>query len=350
MTEPFRNPPSQKALPLAEWPRADREVWKTAQEAGGVLDDGCVANHLSPRTREDLTSRYAYLLSFLVERRRLNYHGPAAASVTEENILLYVRFLEPRVSSVTLAKSLQKIARVAACLAPDRDWCWLRRIVRRLGLRAKPRDRRHEVVEIKELFRLGLQLMKWAEDSEGLTSFCRALAYRDGLSIALLAADPLRLANITALEIGRTLIKDGATWSFEIPADETKERRLHLALLPRWSVPCIDRYIEYYRPLFRNAQSINRLWLSRNGRSLSEHALYCLVCRRTRAAFGKRITPHLIRSCLATSTAVHHGAQMGLAMTVLHHQSYVVTQRHYIKAGMIDAVRAYQEILLGNPT
>jgi integrase len=321
-----------------------------AQKAAGVLDEGGVASHLSQRTLKDLTSRYAYLLSFLNELQKLNQCGPAAASVIEENILLYVSFLEPRVSSVTLAKSLQKIAWVAACLCPDRDWRWLRRIVRRLGLRAKPRDRRHEVVEIKELFRLGLQLMKWAEETEGLTAFCRALAYRDGLTIALLAADPLRLANITSLEIGRTLIKDGATWSFEIPADETKERRLHLALLPSWSAPCIDRYIQHYRPLFRNAQSTTRLWLSRNGRPLGEDALYCMVCRRTRAAFRKRITLHLIRSCLATSTAIHHGAQMGLAMTVLHHQSYVVTQRHYNKAGMIDAVRAYQGILLGDPT
>src|SRR6476660_3437405 len=168
--------------------------------------------------------------------------------------------------------SLRKIARVATCLAPERDWRWLRRIVRRLGLRAKPRDRRHEVVEIKELFRLGLQLMKWAEESEGLTSFCRALAYRDGLIIALLAADPLRLANIAALELGRTLIKDGTTWSFEIPAEQTKERRLHLAILPDWCSSCIDRYVHHYRPVFTNAQSTSRLWLSRNGRPLSEAA------------------------------------------------------------------------------
>ena len=76
-----------------------------------------------------------------------------------------MRYLEPRVSSVTLAQSLYKIARVAACLAPGRDWRWLRRLVRRLDLRAKPRDKRNEVVEIKELFELGLQLMDQAENA-----------------------------------------------------------------------------------------------------------------------------------------------------------------------------------------
>jgi hypothetical protein len=349
MTESRKNPPTQKALPLPDWPQADRETWRAAQATAGLLEDGGIASHLSRRTLEDLTSRYAYFLSFLVGGGKLNQNGPAAASVTEENILLYVRYLEPRVSSVTLAQSLYKIARVAACLAPEQDWRWLQRVARRLDLRAKPRDRRNEVVEIKELCQLGVQLMNEAEKTKNSTSLWGALLYRDGLIIALLAADPLRLANITALEIGRTLIKDGTTWSIEIPAEETKEGRLHLAVLPDWSMPCINRYIHHYRPLFPNAERTSRLWLSRSGRPLGENGLYRLVCKRTREAFDKRINPHLVRSCLATSAAVHHGAQMGLAITVLRHQSSKVTERHYNHAKMIDAVRAYQEMLLGDP-
>ena len=185
----------------------------------------------------------------------MNQHGPAAASVTEENILLYVHYLEPRVSSVTLAQSLYKISRVAACLAPEQDWRWLKRVARRLDLRAKPRDRRNDVVEIKELFELGLQLMNEADKADTSTSFARALLYRDGLIIALLAADPLRSANITALEIGRTLIKDGTTWSLDIPAEETKER----SPAPRRPCPigaCLASIamLHHYRPLFRNAE------------------------------------------------------------------------------------------------
>jgi integrase len=248
--------------------------------------------------------------------------------VTQENILDYVRYLEPRVSSVTLAQSLRKIARVASFMDPGRDWRWLRRLVRRLQFRARPRDRRNDVVEIRDLFRLGLQLMDRADKAE-TTAFSRALLYRDGLIIALLAVDPLRLTNITGLEIGRSLIKDGTTWSLNIPAEETKAGRLHLAILPDWCAPCIDRYIEHYRPLFRNAHATSRLWLSRNGRPLDDDSLYNLVCKRTYEAFGKKINPHLFRSCLATSTAIHHGAQIGLAITVLDHKSSEVTERHY---------------------
>jgi integrase/recombinase XerD len=349
MTKRRRNPPSQKPLPLPHWPETDREAWLAAQETSGVLYDGGVASHLRAHTRSDLTRRYAYFLSFLAHRGRLEEYGPAASSVSPENILDYVHYLEPRVSSVTLAQSLYKIRRVAVCLAPELDWRWLRRLSRRLDLRAKPRDRRNDVVEIKELFWLGRQLMGQADKASTSTAFSRVLLYRDGLIIALLAADPLRSANITALEIGRTLIKDGTTWSFDIPAEETKAGRPHLAILPDWSAPCIDRYVDHYRLLFRNAETTCRLWLSRNGRPLDDSSLYHLVCKRTCEAFGKPINPHLFRSCLATSTAVHHGAEMGLAMTVLGHQSSKVTTRHYNQAKMIDAVRAYQEVLLADP-
>ena len=250
---------------------------------------------------------------------------------------------------MTLAQSIYKISRVAHYLAPGRDWRWLRRVVRRLELRAKPRDKRNDVVPIKELFQLGLPANgSGREKPPSATNSFRALLYRDGLIIALLAADPLRLANITALEIGRTLIKDGTTWSVNIPAEETKARRLHLAVLPDWSARCIDRYVQHYRTFFSNAESTNRLWLSQDGRPLTADGLYRLVCKRTLDAFGKRVNPHLFRSCLATSTAVHHGAHIGLAMTVLDHTSIEVTGRYYNQAKMIDAVRAYQEILLAD--
>src|SRR5680860_1328316 len=162
------------------------------------------------------------------------------------------------------------------------------------------------------------------------------------------AAERVGSAN-TALEIGQTLVKDGATWSIDIPGEEMKNRRPHLAVLPDWATPCIDRYVDHYWPLLGGDEAVGRLWLGANGQPLNGDALYRMICKRTREAFGKPINPHLFRSCLATSTAVHHGAYMGLAMTVLGHQSSKVTTRHYNQAKMIDAVRAYQEVLLAEP-
>jgi integrase len=344
-----RSSPSQKALALPDWPKADRDTWLAAQETAGALDDGGAASHLNAVTRQDLTRRYAYFLSFVAGQGKLDLQGPAGASVTEQDILDYVRYLEQHVGSVTLAQSIYKISRVAYFLAPGRHWRWLRRLVRRLELRAKPRNKRNEVVSIKELYQLGLQLMDQAEQATEATSSFRALLYRDGLIIALLAADPLRIANFTALEIGRTVVNDGTTWSVDIPPEETKAGRLHLAVLPDWSARCIDRFVKHYRPFLASSEASNGLWLTEVGRPLTSDELYRLICKRTLDAFGKRINPHLFRSCLATSTAVHHGAQIGLAMTVLGHTSIAVTERYYNQAKMIDAVQSYQEILLADP-
>ena len=48
MTEYRRSPPTQKALPLPDWPQADRETWRAAQATAGVLDDGGMVSHLKP--------------------------------------------------------------------------------------------------------------------------------------------------------------------------------------------------------------------------------------------------------------------------------------------------------------
>src|SRR5680860_859953 len=180
---------------------------------------------------------------------------------------------------------------------------------------------------------------------ERVAVLCLSLSF---LYVSVGAAERVVSAN-TDLEIGQTLVKDGATWSIDIPGEEMKNRRPHLAVLPDWATPCIDRYVDHYWPLLGGDEAVGRLWLGANGQPLNGDALYRMICKRTREAFGKPINPHLFRSCLATSTAVHHGAYMGLAMTVLGHQSSKVTTRHYNQAKMIDAVRAYQEVLLAEP-
>jgi hypothetical protein len=91
MTTRRRSPPNQKALALPDWPKADRETWQAAQETAGVLDEAGIASHLSVLTRKDLTRRYSYFLSFLAHRGTLDLQAPAAAAVTEENILHYLR-------------------------------------------------------------------------------------------------------------------------------------------------------------------------------------------------------------------------------------------------------------------
>ena len=53
----------------------------------------------------------------------------------------------------------------------------------------------------------------------------RACKYRDGLIVALFAARPIRLANMTEMTIGRQLLADNDRWLCRFTADEMKDDR-----------------------------------------------------------------------------------------------------------------------------
>lgn len=54
---------------------------------------------------------------------------------------------------------------------------------------------------------------------------CDALAYRDGLMIALLATAPVRRNNFANLILHHTIVKSGSTWTIMLSGTETKGGR-----------------------------------------------------------------------------------------------------------------------------
>jgi hypothetical protein len=167
-----------------------------------------------------------------------------------------------------------------------------------------------------QLIRLGIGLMEQAQPQiEGLNA---AIAYRDGLIIALLACRPIRRRNLAALSIGRQLVRSGNLWHIIFRADETKNHQPYEATIPAFLQPFLERYLGDIRPLFPRAEAHEGLWASAKGGPLSDTALYDLVCKRTRVAFGKPINLHLLRAI----------------------------DKHYIQASQIQAGRAYHQALL----
>lgn len=339
----------QRALPIETWPNADRTAWLAATLPGrNILDDGGVASHLAPVTVADYTQRYAYFLDFLRDTGRLVHNAPPGASVAPEVIGAYLEFVDDRVASVTRAGSVQKILKVAEWIAPDRDWSWLRRIANRLAPRAVPKNKRPRIVEADQLYGLGLDLMKRAEAEPGYSAYGRAELYRDGLMVALLAACPLRRGNFAALTIGGTLLRSGSRWMISIPDAEIKNRRAIEMPIPPTLGRKLDQFLARHRAAFKGADRTKRLWPSRKGGPISDSGVFNVIVRRTRVAFGHSVNPHLFRDCAVTTMATHHGAHIGAASSLLGHVDPRVTERHYNQAGMIDAVRAYQDVVMGS--
>jgi integrase len=335
----------QRFLPIHEWPAQDRLAWQVAIHAGGILDDGGPAAHLAPTTRNDMARRYGYFLGFAKRNGLLIRNGPAAASMTPPAIQAYIAELETYASSVTVHGCVRKALIVAEHIAQERDWRWLRRIACHLAIRRRPKNKRPRVVEVSRLYGLGFDLMNRAESEPTLSSFARALLYRDGLLIAVLAATVLRRGNLTMLELDRTLLRQSSGYLVHIPSRESKSGRLIEMPLPAELTSPMERFWKIHRPQFRDAGTHRYLWTSRHGGRLSDSQVFNIVTTRTEAALGHSVNPHLFRDCAITTLATHHGARIGAGVSLLGHRSPRITQKYYNQANMSSAVQSYQAIL-----
>jgi hypothetical protein len=83
--------PMRRALPVAEWPQADRQAWAAAQAAGDVFDEGGGASHWAPRTRLTNVQHYGRWLGYLIWLGQLDQSVSPADRVTREVVHAYNR-------------------------------------------------------------------------------------------------------------------------------------------------------------------------------------------------------------------------------------------------------------------
>ena len=323
--------PQRACLPLARWPAADRDGWLAATSKGDfLLDDGPGAA-LKPATLDRHRSSYGRWLGFL-ERRAGSIRQPRpAARASREAIAAYIAELEALNAPQTVVVRMQSLSVVLRWLAPEEDWAWLRRLVVRLEARARPvRDKRARLQLADALFALGSRLTTEAESQESSTPRERAQLYRDGLMIAFLSCHPLRLGNFRRLELGRHLHRVGDRWWIELEGAETKTGQpLQLPLQARL-VPLLERYLQLWRPQLASPDRVARsraLWLTEQGRAISDTHAHLRITRHTAHAFGRPVNPHLFRDALATTIALARPDKIGIVTPLLGHRSLATAQR-----------------------
>ena len=242
------------------------------------------------------------------------------------------------------------LQRMLQALQPEIDLTWLRAVYQHLKVTAKPsRDKRRAVVPAKDLYDLGIALMESA-DADTDHPFFAASAYRDGLITSVLAAAPVRLANLSAIEIGRHLTcRDGEYW-LEFAEEETKNGAHILLPLPEHLAPYIDRYLRHHREILlrrtKGAQTPTRaLWVNKQGIKMDSSAMRAQIESRTTKAFGHKLWPHLFRDCAATSIAIEDPEHLALGADLLAHD-LATLKRYYNQADMLKTGRVYQHHML----
>jgi integrase len=233
-------------------------------------------------------------------------------------------------------------------LAPCADRGWLHSIAKRIKITSAPRSKTASLRMSDELYKLGFDLMEWADAAAAQGTRIRlrdALKFRDGLMIALLAADPIRRSNFAALTVHQSIMKTGSAWTIVLTAAETKGgRALEYAVPPRVGER-LDLYLAHYRPVIYGSHVHAGLWASAKGCPMKGGAIYDAVCRRTKAAFGQRVYLHLFRDAAATFWSMESPEDILGTRDLLGHRSIDTTDQYYRHAQTVPAARRYAQII-----
>jgi integrase len=341
-----------RCLPIEDWPAIDRAVWIAGVQRKGLFDPAGVGANWSDGSRRKTAGGYGYWLSWLARRGVCDSNVSPADRVSRERVGAYVAELRVSRAPYTVLCRVQELYDALRLLAPGADWDWLVQIYRTLRTHVRPaRDKVSRLRPIDELAALGERLMEEAEAAPRWSPRRRAVAYRDGFMIALLAYRPTRPKNFAMMRLGRHLTKVGGCWQILFAADETKSRIPYEATVPSALVPRLERYLDLHRPVLLRGESgdvrsdIDAVWVSEIGTPLEKGALARRIADHTKAAFGRRVSPHMFRDAAATSIAVDNPKHIGDASLVLGHAGHRMTEKHYNHARSLEASRRHTEML-----
>jgi integrase len=329
---------SPKGMAKGSWPLQDHELWRAAFEDDGLFAGG-PASHWAEGSRGSVGASYGRWLGFLRDNAPEALSLPVAERVDRPRVKQYVQLLQTQVGALTTAVYIKHLFLALRAMCPEADLEWLRIVGRDLARPGRPRSKMDRFVPVSTILNLSERLM-----SRSYTSVSEAVDFRDGLILGLLAYRPLRRRNMSSIEIGTHLVRVGSGFVLRFGSEETKNRRALTVAIPAVLVPRLDEYIDRVRPLFGNCAT-TALWLSRTGHPLTAAGFHAAVAKRTKAEFGRAISPHLFRTIAADTVVSARPADVYVAAGVLGHAPGERNVDLYLLARSIEASQAHDELI-----
>ena len=333
-----------------QWPAVDRDAWDAAVRDGDILDEPGILAHYSLHRLTSVRAAYGRWLGFLGSDLTGKAGSSGVDHLDRDRITKFLEALRRDLAPRSTITYFEDLAYAVRGIAPDKDVSDILAAGRYLRQYSKStRDKRTRIRPIQDLYELGLELMQEAETVSGRVK--AAILFRDGLTIAFLAARPIRVGNLTSIEIDRHLVLRGDKYWIEFPAEEVKNRRPLEIPLPDGLVEHLERYLERHRPVLADQAKhpderiTSTLWLSRLGTPITPHRMWWNICKRTRQRFGNPINPHLFRDAAATSIAIEDPAHVRMTAKILGHATLTTAERYYNQATSIEAARRMQASL-----
>ena len=343
----------RRSMPVSEWPRTDQAGWHLANQPEDPLDDSVgYAQRWRPATRKLTQDGYGYWLDWLARSGQLAALGDPAERVTPDRLRAYREAMQDEgLAPYTVATRIQQVGNALRAIAPENDWVWLLKAASRLRNKATPmHDKRVGMQPAEDVEKLACDMMQAAEHDRFRSKVERAVLFRDGLLLAMLVARPLRRANITSVEIGRQLQRNGEHWRLCFSGEEMKSHRVFECSVPDKLTAPLNRYIEIHRPTLlqcsrRALAPTDALWISKQGTHMTSSAVAYQISARTEEEFGKPINLHKFRRIYATDIATLTPSQAGGIQLGLGHANQKVSERYYNLAQMVDAGEKYDDTI-----
>jgi integrase/recombinase XerD len=341
-------PHPRRAILPEEWPEPDQLLWDKAKEDADPLYEPGGAAHWKPKTRQTVMVHYGLWLAWLIEMGLLDPAVPPAARATRDHLAQYVQHLGARdCAPVTIAGCIRDLREAIRVMEPDADLTVISDLLVRLNSAAEPsRNKRLRVVSSGLLYEAAIREMKRLHRRHPVSDIRQhAARFRDALIIAVLALRPIRLENLTAIELGRHLTKIGDRhWCRFAPTEMKEDRPLEFRM-PEALTSWLDHYIAIYRPLLLRNRQTSPLWISIRSTPMKDNSIYYRVTACTERLIGSPINPHLFRDCAATTIATFAPEDIGIISRILGHSNLATAERSYNQAGMLSAGRRWHQAL-----
>ena len=345
---PWKTPERACAKPDT-WPAPDCALWQRALEPADLLDpDGSNGSRFgfSVRSNQKIEQGYGRWITYLEHHDAEALTLAPADRITSERVKGFLDRLQGLGNSTqTCLSRLQDLHDMAKVLAPQKDWRFLSRFAARIRSQHRPARSKVHLRLSDELLVLGFALMDEAVSQT--TKRKVAILFRDGLIIAVQALFANRRRNLASIHIGKNLIVTGDAYLLRFEEDETKTGQFLEFECPAELTSAIDAYLTIHRPYLaeltgRWSKPIGEaLWISSDGSPMTEMAVYDVVRKRTKAAFGKATSIHLFRDAAATTLAIADPENVRVAASLLGHRDLATTERYYQQANQQIAHREF---------
>jgi integrase len=167
-------------------------------------------------------------------------------------------------------------------------------------------------------------------------------------AIEILIFAPIRLENLTRLDIERHLVPsgNGDTLHISVPAEEVKNREPIEHPLPEVSAKLILRYIRDYRRQLTIKDS-TALFPGKGGGAKRNHVLAGQICRTIHAHTGLVMNVHLFRHLDAKLYLDNNPGGYEVVRRVFGHRAITTTVRFYTGWEKAAAARHFDKTILG---